>query len=382
MTWLATPEGPTLVEGQATDSDSARCLAIYLTPRLFYGEVYNNSSRGSPDEASSAVGVGVVYKPQYVHTTPFSKALALLLGFSQVGRAKKGYPSEEQKLTSDCVLLLAIRRTSLLIPRAKPYPTFLDYASRDLLQSGGEFTTNYRAFHTYVVSYEDGATPGKACPCVFLPRCHDQGATVISVDPSRRPDEALENAPKSEAGGNRRIGMRVEAPNNQHWGLTGDGQFVQFLATLTVCRDSANALTSEATRSQASQYQAPQYEMVVTAENVVEEVGDQDQEIVEIGATAGGGNGQDLFVQAEVHHRPPAQGQGLESGFQRGLLLGRGDVTSVLPASRLPQLAPWLNSKRKNPTPPHKRKRSSREFITSTWTPSENWSESRSLTEL
>ena len=105
---------------------------------------------------------------------------------------------------------------------------------------------------------------------MFLPRCHNQGETVISVDPSRRPDEALENAPKSEAGGNRRIGMRVEAPNNQHWGLTEDGQFVQFLATLTVCRDSANALTSEAARSQASQYQAPQYEMVVTAENVAE----------------------------------------------------------------------------------------------------------------
>ena len=56
--------------------------------------------------------------------------------------------------------------------------------------------------------------------------------------------------------------------------------------------------------------------MVVTAENVAEEVGDQDQEIVEIGATAGRGKGQDVFVQAEVHHRPAAQGQGLESGFQ------------------------------------------------------------------
>ena len=105
------------------------------------------------------------------------------------------------------------------MPRARPYPTFLDYASRDLLQGGGEFITNYRAYHTYVVSYEDGAT-GEASPCVFLPRCHNQGETVIAVDPSRRPDEALENAPKSEAGGNQRIGMRVEAPNNQHWGLT------------------------------------------------------------------------------------------------------------------------------------------------------------------
>ena len=98
MTWLATPEGPTLVEGQATDSDSARCLAIYLSPRLFYGEAYNNSSRGNPDEAASAVGVGVVYKPQYVRTTPFSKALALLLGFSQAGRARKGSPREQQNL--------------------------------------------------------------------------------------------------------------------------------------------------------------------------------------------------------------------------------------------------------------------------------------------
>ena len=106
----------------------------------------------------------------------------------------------------------------MLIPRAKPYPTLLDYASKDLLESGGEFTTNYRAFHAYVVSYEDGTVPGKAYLCVFLPRCYGQGETAIPVDISKRPDEALESAPKSEAGGHRRIGMLVEAPNTQHWG--------------------------------------------------------------------------------------------------------------------------------------------------------------------
>ena len=70
---------------------------------------------------------------------------------------------------------------------------------------------------------------------MFLPRCHGQWETAISIDISKRPVEALESAPKSEAGGHRRIGMRVEAPNAQHWWLTEDDQFIQFLATMTVC---------------------------------------------------------------------------------------------------------------------------------------------------
>ena len=143
--------------------------------------------------------------------------------------------------------------------------------------------------------------------------------------------------------------MRVEAPNTQHWGLTEDAQFVQFLATMTVCRDSANALTTEAAQSQATQYQAPQYEMILTAEDVNKAVGEQDPEIVEIGANEGGGEGQDLFAQAEIHHRPRAQGQGLESGFQRGLLIGRGDVAGALPASRLAPVGNLVRQQRERP---------------------------------
>ena len=59
--WLSKPKGPTLVEASvAAVPDKA--LALVVTKRMLYGK------------KPPLVGVGLVYKPHYISTVPFSAA--------------------------------------------------------------------------------------------------------------------------------------------------------------------------------------------------------------------------------------------------------------------------------------------------------------------
>ena len=83
MDWLFKPKGPHLVEacGAATPK---KALAITVTRRMLYGE-------GAP-----LVGVGLVFKPHYIYTEPFSAAYMHLHVWHMAGSQVES----EDKLTS------------------------------------------------------------------------------------------------------------------------------------------------------------------------------------------------------------------------------------------------------------------------------------------
>ena len=61
LDWLSKPKGPNLVEASvAVVSDKA--LALVVTKKMLYGK------------KPPLVGVGLVYKPHYISTVPFSAA--------------------------------------------------------------------------------------------------------------------------------------------------------------------------------------------------------------------------------------------------------------------------------------------------------------------
>ena len=65
LDWLSKPKGPHLVEATG-GANPERALAIVVTRRMLY------------ENEMPLVGVGLVYKPHYISTEPFSSAYMCL----------------------------------------------------------------------------------------------------------------------------------------------------------------------------------------------------------------------------------------------------------------------------------------------------------------
>ena len=72
LDWLLKPKGPHLVEA-AGGANPQRALAIVVTRRMLY------------ENEMPLVGVGLVYKPHYISTEPFSAAYMCLNEWHKVG---------------------------------------------------------------------------------------------------------------------------------------------------------------------------------------------------------------------------------------------------------------------------------------------------------
>ena len=105
--WLSKPKGPNLVESTvpADSTDTAfsyRALAIAVTREMFYRE-------GSP-----LVGVGLVYRPSYIPTIPFSATYMHLNEWHSATSDKES----ESHLEEPCLLFIAISKASVFLPVA------------------------------------------------------------------------------------------------------------------------------------------------------------------------------------------------------------------------------------------------------------------------
>ena len=109
LDWLFKPKGPTLVEAsEAAVPDKA--LAIAVTKRMLYAE------------EPPLVGEGLVYKPHYIPTVPFSAAYMHL---NEWHSAASNEESENQ-LEEPCLLFVNISEMSDVIPVAVQHPVLLD----------------------------------------------------------------------------------------------------------------------------------------------------------------------------------------------------------------------------------------------------------------
>ena len=105
--WLSKPKGPNLVESSvpADSTDTAlsyRALAIAVTGEMLY-------RKDSP-----LVGVGLVYRPSYIPTIPFSAAYMHLNEWHSAASDKES----ESCLEEPCLLFIAISEASGFFPVA------------------------------------------------------------------------------------------------------------------------------------------------------------------------------------------------------------------------------------------------------------------------
>ena len=105
LNWLSKPKGPHLVEATSV-ANLERALAIAVARRMLY------------ENETPLVGVGLVYKPHYISTEPFSSAYIRLNEWCKAGSQMES----EDKITSSRLLFVSPLEMSSMLPVALQHP--------------------------------------------------------------------------------------------------------------------------------------------------------------------------------------------------------------------------------------------------------------------
>ena len=197
LDWLSKPKGPNLVEASAaTVPDKALVLAV--TKQMLYGE------------EMPLVGVGLMYKPHYISTEPFSAAYMHL----HVWHAAGSSVESEDKLNSSRLIFVNISQMSDVIPVVVHHPILLDVAVKETMMRTGEpmsplFFRGFR-LHTIWTRQSGGDLVRQvAFPC-FL---GESTSSMLEYEPEKFP-QGLMQGPK--------MVINLRPPSSDHWNITMD----------------------------------------------------------------------------------------------------------------------------------------------------------------
>ena len=121
LDWLLQPKSPNLVEASAA-AVPEKALELAMTKCMLYGE------------DTPYVGVGLMYKPHYISTEPFSTAYMHLHVWHAAGFSTES----ANKLNSSCLILVTVSEMSDVIPVVMQHPVFLDMATKETMKRTGE----------------------------------------------------------------------------------------------------------------------------------------------------------------------------------------------------------------------------------------------------
>ena len=100
-------------------------------------------------EDTPLVGVGLMYKPHYISTEPFSTAYMHL----HVWHAADSSVESANRLNSSCLIFVTVLEMSNVIPVASQHPIFLDVATKETMTRTGEpmAPLSFRGFRLHTV---------------------------------------------------------------------------------------------------------------------------------------------------------------------------------------------------------------------------------------
>ena len=197
LDWLSKPKGPYLVEASAaTVPDKALVLAV--TRRMLYGE------------ETPLVGVGLVYKPHYLSTEPFSATYMHL----RVWHATGSSVESADKLSSLRLIFVNVSEMSDVIPVAAQHPILLDVATKDTMMRTGEpmAPLSFRGFRLHTVWTRQSG--GELVRQVAFPHFLGEATTsMLEYEPERFP-QGLMQGPK--------MAINLRPPSSNHWNIASD----------------------------------------------------------------------------------------------------------------------------------------------------------------
>ena len=204
LDWLLQPKGPNLVEASAAAAPE-KALVLAVTKRMLYGE------------DTPYVGVGLMYKPHYVSTEPFSAAYMHL----HVWHAAGSSADLANKLSSSRFILVTVLEMSDVIPVAAQHPVFLDVATKETMKRTGEpmAPLSFRGFRLHTVwNRPPGGDPVHQAA---FPRLRGEAsAPMLEYEQEKFPQSLLQG-PK--------MSINLGPPSSEHWNIDSN-----LILTLTI----------------------------------------------------------------------------------------------------------------------------------------------------
>ena len=197
LDWLSKPKGPNLVEA-STAAEPDKALVLAVTKQMLYGE------------KPPLVGVGLVYKPHYISTEPFSAAYMHL----HVWHAAGSIVESEDKLNSSHLIFVNISKMSEVIPVAAQHPILLDVATKETMMRTGEpmAPLPFRGFRLHTVWTRQ---PGGDLVCqITFPHFLGEGSSsMLEYEPEKFP-QGLMQGPK--------MVINLKPPSDDYWNIASD----------------------------------------------------------------------------------------------------------------------------------------------------------------
>ena len=218
----------------ATAPDKALVLAV--TKRMLYGKEI------------PLVGVGLVYKPHYISTEPFSVAYMHL----HVWHAAGSSVESEDKLNSSHLIFVNISEMSDVIPVATQHPILLDVATKETMMRTGEpmAPLHFRGFRLHTV-WTQQSGGDLVCQVAFPHSLGESASSMLEYKPEKLP-QGLMQGPK--------MAINLRPPSDNHWNITTDLVLPLAVDTFRQWREAkwvAQGLGEESEGPKASPMEAP-----------------------------------------------------------------------------------------------------------------------------
>ena len=197
LDWLSKPKGPHLMEASPATMPK-KALAIAVTKRMLYGE------------ETPLVGVGLVYKPHYISTEPFSAAYMHLHVWHMAG----SHTESEDKLNSSLLLFVNLSEMSGMLPVVVQHPFLLYMVTREAMMKTGEPMTplHFRGFRLHTVWTQQ---PGEdLAHQVAFPRFLGEAtSSMLEYEPERFPQDLMQG---------QKMAVNLRQPSSDHWNIVSD----------------------------------------------------------------------------------------------------------------------------------------------------------------
>ena len=232
LDWLSKPKGPHLMEASGAATPK-KALAIAVTRRMLYG-----------DEAP-LVGVGLMYKPHYISTEPFSAAYMHL----HVWHMDGSQAESEEKLISSRLLFVSLSEMSSVLLVVVQHPVLLDVATREMLMKTDEplVPLQFRGFRLHTVWTQQ---PGEdLVRQVAFP--HFLGKAIspmLEYESERIPQELMQG---------QKMAVNLRPPSNDHWNIVSDLVLPLIQGTLRQRREAKQTALHQEERFEGAEVSAP-----------------------------------------------------------------------------------------------------------------------------
>ena len=175
-----------------------KALVLAMTKHMLYGE------------DTPFVGVGLMYKPHYISTEPFSAAYMHLHVWHAAGSSVESV----NRLSSSHLIFVTVSEMSDVIPVASQHPVFLDMATKEAMERTGEPMAPLSLHGFRLHSVWNGLPGGDPVRQVTFPRLLGEAtAPMLEFEQEKFPQSLLQGF---------KMAINLGPPSSNHWNIDSD----------------------------------------------------------------------------------------------------------------------------------------------------------------